>query len=157
MELLINIVAENAIIFLTAITAGLLLFYTRETYLLRRESQNQTQSQLTPHLSLEGSESKGAILSNIGKGIALSVYFDETIQVDGQPLVVIPAIAAGEGMSVHRMASRSLGFHTVDTLSLPDMVSLTYKDVTGKKYRAEFSRVYDGLGVFKEVKQVLLN
>jgi len=40
----IEIIANNTTSFLTALTAIIIFYYTKETYLLRKEAQKQTQS-----------------------------------------------------------------------------------------------------------------
>lgn len=148
----IGIIADNAMTFLTALTAVIVLYYTKETYLLRKEAQNQTQSQFTPYLSLRNME-EGAIFSNLGKGIALHVQVDPLIKFDSQSILLIPSIGAGEERKLYQMAKDGDGAFSVWARQLPDEVSITYADIMGNKYKASFSREYPGLGVFKETIQ----
>ncbi|MFA6430318.1 MAG: hypothetical protein WC229_02455 [Candidatus Paceibacterota bacterium] len=149
---IINFIANNAMTFLTAITVFILFYYTRETYLLRKESQKQTQIQFTPYLSLRNLDS-GATLSNLGKGIALHIQVDPSIQIESQLILLIPSIGAGEDRILYSMSKNGDGAWGLITRQLPDEVGITYSDILGNNYKASFSREYKGMGVFKEVKQ----
>jgi len=155
MEDILEFFTKNAMTILTAITAVLLFIYTRETYLLRKESQKQTQSQFTPYLSLRNMKD-GATLSNIGKGVALHINFDESTKADNLPILIIPSIGAGEHRVLYCMSESGNGAYSTDTLRLTDQVSITYEDIMGNKYQARFAREYSGMGVFKEVNQSII-
>lgn len=139
-------------IFLTAITVLLLFYYTKETYLLRKESQKQTQSQFTPYLSLRNLD-EGATLSNLGKGIALHIQVDPSVQIESQSILMIPSIGAGENRVLYYMSKNGDGAWGLTARQLPNEVNITYSDIMGNKYEVSFLREYQGMGVFKEVKQ----
>jgi len=145
----IDIIANNAISFLTALTAVIVFYYTKETYLLRKEAQKQTQSQFTPYLALRNME-EGALFANIGKGIALHVKIDPSVKVSSQPILLIPSIAAGEDRKLYQMSKDGDGAFSVWARELPDEVPITYSDIMGNQYEALFTREYPGFGVFKE-------
>ncbi len=152
MNFIVELISNNATTLLTAITVILLFYYTKETFLLRKESQRQTQSQFTPYLSLRNLED-GATLSNLGKGIALHVQIDPSTQIKSQPILIIPSIGAGENRVLYHMSKQGNGAFTISAKELPDNIIITYSDVMGNKYKASFLREYQGMGVFKEVKQ----
>lgn len=148
----IDAIAGNSIIFLTAITVLLLFYYTKETYLLRKESQKQTQSQFTPYLTLRNLED-GATLSNLGKGIAKEVQVSSSVKISSQPILLIPSIGAGEKRGIYHMDEDKEGAWVVSARDLPDEVLVTYSDILGHKYNASFKKVYEGWGIFKEATQ----
>ena len=152
MTLLIEILAENAMSFLTALTAVIVFYYTKETYLLRKEAQTQTQSQFTPYLALRNLEG-GATFSNLGKGIALHVQVDSSVKVNSGLILLIPSIGAGENRGLYHMSKHGEGAFGLSAGELPDEVSVTYSDIMGNKYQASFSREYPGFGVFREAAQ----
>ena len=152
MNFIVELISNNATTFLTAITVILLFYYTKETFLLRKESQKQTQSQFTPYLSLRNLDS-GATLSNLGKGIALHIQVDLSVQIESQPILIIPSIGAGEDRALYCMSKDGDGAWGLIARQLPNEVSITYFDIIGNKYKALFSREYRGMGIFKEVKQ----
>lgn len=148
----IETIINNTMTLLTAITVILLFYYTKETYFLRKEAQKQTQIQFTPYLSLRNLED-GATLSNLGKGIALNVQFDTSVQVDNRPILIIPSIGSGEARKIYVADKKEKDAWSVYSRELPDKVSITYSDITGNKYKASFLREYKGMGVFKEFEQ----
>src|SRR3989338_6125217 len=92
---IINIIADNAITFLTGLTVIILYYYTRETFLLREEAQKQTEHLFTPYLGLRNSED-GLNVINLGKGIAKEIIIDSTIQIEGRAILCIPVIGSNE-------------------------------------------------------------
>ncbi|MCB9811930.1 hypothetical protein H6783_03380 [Candidatus Nomurabacteria bacterium] len=156
MEIIILILSENAILFLTALSVGILFYYTKETYLLRKETQKQSQVGFTPYLSLRNLES-GATFSNLGKGIALHVQTKDGIEVDSGKILSIPSIGPGEDRNLYHTSKDGKSAFTLYARELPDTIVVTYSDVLGNKYEASFSRVYPSFGVFKESSQSMLN
>lgn len=152
----INLAAENGLLLLTALTALIVFYYTKETFLLRKEAQKQTQSQFTPYIALRNLEG-GATLSNLGKGVALHVQVDEQVEVDSGKILLIPSIGSGEERKLYHMNKRKDGAYTLMTRELPDKIGVTYSDIMGNKYEASFSREYPGFGVFKEDFQKLIS
>jgi len=151
----IKFIANNAMTFLTAITVILLFYYTKETYFLRKESQKQTQFQFTPYLSLRNLEN-GATFSNLGKGVALNIKVDESVQFNGQPFLIIPSIGSKENRLLYYMLKDKCAL-SLDSIDLPNKINITYSDIMGNKYEASFLREYEGMGVFKEVSQKLIS
>jgi len=156
MNLVIDIISNNAMTILTAITVIILYYYTKETYLLRKESQKQTQNQFTPYLSLRNLE-EGATFSNLGQGIALNIKVDSSIQIDSQPILIIPSIGAKENRVLYCMSKSGNGAFSLRARELPDQIDITYEDILDNKYEASFLREYEKMGVFKEIKQKLVS
>ena len=143
-------------VILTAITVIILYFYTKETYLLRKESQKQTQNQFIPYLSLRNLD-EGATFSNLGKGIALNIKVDPSIQINSRPILIIPSIGAGENRVLYYMSKSGNGAFSLRARELPNQIDITYEDILRNKYKASFLREYEGMGVFKEVEQTALD
>jgi len=151
---LINVITNIITVFLTTITVVLLFYYTKETYFLRKESQKQTQFQFTPYLSLRNLKN-GATFSNLGKGVALNIKVDESVQFNGQPFLIIPSIGSKENRLLYYMLEDKYAL-SLESIYLPDKINITYSDIMGNKYEASFLREYEGMGVFKEVSQKLI-
>jgi hypothetical protein len=137
---------------LTAITVVLLWYYSRETNLLRKESEKQTLIQYTPYLSLRNLED-GATISNLGKGIALNIKADDSVTVKSCPLLIIPSIGPGEDRELYMMLENNIGACGVYAKELPSDVKITYQDTLGNNYEASFLREYKDFGVFREISQ----
>ncbi|MDO8657705.1 MAG: hypothetical protein Q7K55_03120, partial [Candidatus Levybacteria bacterium] len=72
----IELIANHSMELFTAITVVILYYYTKETYLLRKEAQRQTDTGFTPYLTLRSFD--GSVhMSNLGKGVAKEICFDE--------------------------------------------------------------------------------
>ncbi len=151
----IELIAENGFLLLTALSAIIVFYYTKETYFLRKEAQKQTQIQFTPYIALRNLE-EGAVFTNIGKGIALNVRVDESITVDSGKILLIPSIGSGEERKLYHMHSPSNSALVLYARELPDTIKVTYSDVAGNKYEAVFVREYAGFGVFREESQTLV-
>jgi len=152
MSIYISIIAENAMTILTALTVLILFYYTKETYLLRKESQKQTQIQFTPSLALRNLK-EGAAFANLGKGIARSVQVSSDVQIQSRPILLIPSIGAGEDRKLYYMGEKGDAAWIAQARELPDKVQVSYLDALGHEYRASFTREYSGMGVFREVTQ----
>ena len=150
---LITLVADNATTLLTALTVLILSHYTKETYLLRKESQKQTEHLFTPYLSLRNSED-GLELVNLGKGIAKDATVDPSIEIEGSKILPIPTIGPGEERSLYYLDKEGQGSWHVHGRNVPDKILLTYLDTLGSKYRAQFVRIPNTHGLFNEVFQV---
>jgi hypothetical protein len=151
LEIAISI-AEYSLEILTTFTVLFLYYYTKETYLLRKEAEKQTQVQFTPYLALRNME-EGAAFANLGKGIARDVRVDDSIKIRSNSILLIPSIGAGEDRKIYQMSKDGNGAFSVHAYELPDVVAITYFDTSGKKYFARFEKEYKGMGVYKEVEQ----
>lgn len=147
----ISIVAENAMILLTALTVILLLYYTKETYLLRKEAQNQTSAAFTPYITLRSFENCVHI-SNLGKGIAKDIRF-EPFSVGDNPICNVPTIAPEEKRELRVLDAKEGGYWSLQTRDTPDVISLQYSDLLRNTYFASFQKRKDYQGTFIEISQ----
>ena len=139
---LIDILTQYSIEFLTGITALILLVYTKETYLLRKESQKQTYHSFVPYLVIQNVKDEGLYMVNLGKGIAKDVIFEKQASIDKeQPLVNIGAIGAGEKKKMYKHSKDREGFWGINYggyKELPEQFSISYEDLQKNKYEATF-------------------
>jgi hypothetical protein len=132
------------------------LLYTRETWLLRRESQLQTELQTRPFLSLECWRIKDRSyvgIVNIGMGLARNIrigtiVFDTAMEIRSRPITHIKAGDEAQGpwrvwvrplerMSIDEMPGE--GHHDVASRALTDpaadvKVILEYASIVGQWY-----------------------
>lgn len=147
----IELIANHSMELFTAITVVILYYYTRETYLLRKEAQRQTDVGFTPYLTIRSYE--GTVnISNLGKGIAKEVHFEE-IFVGKNRVSDIPTIGPDEkrGLQVHDV--KESGYWSLSTHEAPDVIAITYKDLLGNVYSVEFSKNAEYQGGFIELSQ----
>jgi hypothetical protein len=133
------------VLFLTGVV---LLFYTRETHLLRREAQLQTELQNRPFISLIAEPEPRFKLVNVGKGLATNITIADTnlpggYRLRAQPithlapgqetwLTLIPLMRGPDGEFVplpidRTLARRKLAEHGAE-------LRIGYRSVVGKPY-----------------------
>lgn len=152
----IQLIADNALLLLTALTALIVFYYTKETYLLRKETQKQTLNLFTPYLALRYSEDYSLLLVNLGKGIAKDVTFDPTTQSENQIMLSVPIIGAGEEKLFRVQSESGEGTYSAQYCKTPDNISLVYFDTLGNKYKAEFIKLKQYGNEFTELYQKML-
>lgn len=139
-------------IILTAVTVIILFYYTRETYLLRKESQKQTSNLLTPYLALKRLD--GALfLKNLGKGIAKEIIFSSEVQINGNFILNIPVIGPDEEKPLLVSDKESNGFWSVRYTEIPNSLSFVYWDTLSNKYCASFVKLSQYQTGFSELSQ----
>ena len=139
-------------IFLTALTVLILLVYTKETYLLRKESQKQTTNLLTPYLAFKTVEGD-LYLANLGSGIAKDIIFGSEAKISGQPLLNINAIGAGSESKLYYPDTEEDGYWAVHLRDMPESITLSYFDQLGNKYEAKYTNESRYKGGYIEVCQ----
>lgn len=139
-------------VLLTVLTVLILYYYTKETYLLRREAQRQSQFLVTPYLSLHSKANAEVVISNIGKGIAKNARFEPAWNVKGD-VQGFSLIAPAETRDVLEVVNDLL--ENVSTTQIPDgvQINIEFEDILKNSYRAEFRRSYSTNGRFVELFQ----
>jgi hypothetical protein len=156
--------ATLVVLFLTGVV---LLLYTRETWLLRKESQLQTELQTRPFLSLECWRSKDKAyvgITNIGKGLARNirigtVVLDASMEIRARPITHIEAGEEAQGpwrvwvrplvtMSIDEMPDDE-GHYDVASRALTDAradvkVVIAYASIVGQRYET-ILRIHDSV------------
>jgi hypothetical protein len=155
--------ATLVVLFLTGVVV---LLYTRETWLLRRESQLQTELQTRPFLSLECWRIKDKSyvgIVNIGMGLARNirigtVMFDTSMEIRSRPITHIKAGDEAQGpwrVWVRPLVNGSIGempgegHHDVASRNLTDpladvKVVLEYASMVGQRYETTV-RIHDAV------------
>src|SRR5262245_19137409 len=92
-------------VWLLFVTVGLVVFYTIETYRLRREAQTQTELQLRPFVIFEPTEGKGFCVRNIGNNTALNVKVRDFALSSSPPVLAafpwpVPFLRQGQDQPV---------------------------------------------------------
>ena len=149
--------ADNAVPIFTGMTVVILFYYTRETYLLRTETQKQTEHLFTPYLSVRNSED-GLKVINLGKGIAKDVRAIGYIPSSGTETVSIkvtlpiPTIGPTEERYLYYMDGEN-AWHLHASMA-PDDLRLTYSDTLGFRYKTEFKKTPGTYGLYNETSQM---
>lgn len=138
-------------ILLTTLTVIILYYYTKETYLLRKESQKQTDAAFTPYLTIRSSDGE-IYLSNLGKGIAKDVHF-ETFSVGNNKICNFPSIAPGEKRELRVWDGKNNGYWGLSTSEAPNTISFQYSDLLGNAYVASFEKQNEYQWMFNELSQ----
>jgi hypothetical protein len=138
------------------VTGAAIIWYTIETYRLRREAQTQTELQIRPFLSLTyESSNRSLLLYNFGRGVARTVRVQDTsLSPPGMPHPIIVKWDAIDFIAPERQRPLA-GHSTQDGRDLPDEkemwksnfgphgqhdldVVVDYDDLAGNGYRARF-------------------
>ncbi len=140
-------------------TGASIVWYTIETYKLRREAQTQTELQIRPFLSLVFEASnRSLLLYNFGRGVARTIRAQDTsVSPPGTPHAVVVKWDSIDFIAPEQQRTL-IGHSTQDGQTLPDPqqmwksnfgphghheleVVVDYDDLAGNGYRARFKVV----------------
>jgi hypothetical protein len=158
-------------------TAGVIGWYTIETYKLRREAQTQTELQLRPFVIFEPGEGKDFCVRNIGNNTALNVqvetfalspphYADHSIMAafpqsvpflragESQPLRVRTATVGGEVagddflFEILRPMSEVAKLEA-DPLPFRPTITIEFENIKGQRYFVQESLLHGDIEIMK--------
>jgi hypothetical protein len=151
---IICLFSENSMVFLTGITAIVLVFYTGETYRLRKESQKQTLKSFTPYLTMIKVDNQ-IYLKNVGQGIARNIRFTWPFK-SGEKILNILAIGAGESEKLYLSRKVNDQEH-VSSVYYPTLseglIFIEYFDMLENKYNCGFMKSVETKNGFIETIQ----